>query len=227
MKNVLFCIVCLAATLFGCQKESRDLDYSIVKKIVIKGQMLGFNGQPVFRGIVYSRLSNTQLTRMRFTDPAGRFEIPLDTIEEYIQKRGVNLSGGAPLYTNCDSNIIKCSLDFKFKMPFSLFKQSISNDTLYLNYNLVLTALAQVDFAFEGTSMDSMRFQYPVFACKKGFNADYTLPFHQFTGFGVGADTPIDITLSGIKNGKVVKIIRLKETLKPLEQKTIKVDMGQ
>jgi hypothetical protein len=227
MKNVLFCSACLAALLFGCQKESRDLDYSIVKKIVIKGQMLGFNGQPVFRGIVYSRLSNSQLTRPRFTDPAGLFEIPLDTIEEYIQKRGVNLSGSAPLYTNCDSNIIKCSLDPKFKMPFSLFKQSISNDTLYLHYNLSLTAMAQVNFAFEGASMDSMRFQHAVFACKKGFNADYTQPFRQFTGFGIGADTPTDITLSGIKNGKVVKVVRLKETLKPLEQKSIKVDMGQ
>jgi hypothetical protein len=227
MKNVLFFTVCIAAVLFGCQKESRELDYSIVNKIVIKGQMLGLNEQPVFRGLVYSRLSNTQLTRPRYTDLDGRFEIPLDTIEEYIQKRGVNLTGGASLYTNCDTNIIKCSMDPKFKMPFSLFKQSISNDTLFLEYNLNLKAMAQINLAFEGAPMDSMRFQYTVSSCNRSIYADYILRYHQLSGFGVGADAPIDITLSGIKNGKVVTVKRLKETLKPLEYKTIKVDMGQ
>jgi hypothetical protein len=130
----------------------------------------------------------------------------------------------------------KCVKDIDYKLPFSIFKQKLEGDILYLNYDIRFHELSAGSFEISNIiDTDSIKVEYDFrIACDKNYTGK------SVTNVNVSLNkTPLDkhtirysqfvpnqdymLIFSKIKGGKVVKKIEWTGRFTPLEEKIVKL----
>jgi hypothetical protein len=248
MKNLILFSLLTAVLFSSCKKD--EIDLNKVDSIVISGRFVSSEtGEPLSLSTLTGSLHYVVSMRYRTPNsiipnflpndvvkPDGSYQFKVDSAAAFIEKQGINFYSYANNFTTCDANLIRCSRQPLFKMPFSIFEQKQEGSTLFLTYNIKLIAQASVSFAMTGLqSNDSLRVGYEYINPCSGSQSmvEYGQKIPTLTGsfpyyYGLGQFTPnrdYKVKFSLIRDGSIVKTQEWQGLLAPLETLYVSMKM--
>jgi hypothetical protein len=246
MKKGILLLMLIGLVVQSCRKEDDVIDYSQVKTIIINGTFLNEKTlQPITKelisngyqkGIVYYRIPNTYRLVNGQIKEDGTFEIRIDTVDLHLQKQSINFVAHLNLYTHCDTNMNRCGREPGFKLPFSMFKQKLEGNTLFLSYDIKFNEMGKCTYDITNVlDADSIRVEYDArFICNRKY--DFKISNYINTGsfklkndnwsLGLSQFIPNEeytVIFSKIKGGKTVKKIEWTGRLNALEDRIVKL----
>ncbi len=251
MKKIILFSIALMSLFSACKKD--EIDLNKVDTIVIKGQFLSLEtGNPLSLATLVGNFGNNAAQLWYRMPSSNKYQIPImmrdkvsnegafefyvDSVSAFVQKQAINFVAFAPNHANCDTIMNRCSMEPTFKMPFSAFEQKQVGTTLFLTYNVKLTAQASLNFEIKGLAVnDSIAFRYEyINPCRSSiYLANHghkvTVVNTQYpNSYGIGQFIPnrnYKITVSKLRDKKIIKTYDWEGQLEPRESRRVPLQM--
>jgi hypothetical protein len=246
MKKGALLLMLMGLLIQSCSKENDEIDYSKVKTIVINGTFLNEKtSQPITKelmyygyqkGFVYYRMPNSPRLVYGQIKEDGSFELRIDTVDLHIQKQSINFVAYLNSYSHCDTNMSRCSREPNFKLPFSIFKQKLEGNTLFLSYDIKFNEMGQCTFDFTNVmDADSIRLERDArYICNRKYDSKISHYINTSSfklkndnwSYGLSQFIPNEeytVIFSKMKGGKVAKKKEWTGRMNPLEEKIVKL----